>query len=55
MTEYLVLVGVNYPPLKRAEPGDIVDDLDPQTIPVLLAQGVIEPVKEDRDVGQPLS
>ncbi|HZN76027.1 MAG TPA: hypothetical protein VFC00_30720 [Micromonosporaceae bacterium] len=45
---YRVLVGINYPPKgkgdteKRAEPGDVVDDLPPGVVKVWLEQGVIE-------------
>jgi len=45
---YRVLVGVNYLPKgkgdkeKRAEPGDVVDDLPPGVVKVWLEQGVIE-------------
>lgn len=42
-TAYLVLKGISYPPLKRAEPGDTVTDLDPHSIPDLLALGAIKP------------
>lgn len=40
---YEVLVGINYPPEKRAEPGDVVSDLDPHSIPELIALGAIKP------------
>lgn len=41
--QYRVLVGINYPPGdKRAEPGDIVNDLPDYAIKGLLEQGVIE-------------
>ena len=43
---YRALTGIDYPPLKRAEPGDLVTDLDPKSIPDLLAVGAIEPAKE---------
>lgn len=49
---YVVLVGCSYPPHgkgsteKRAEPGDIVTDLPPASIPVLLEQGVIREAKD---------
>ena len=38
---YLVHVGIDYPPLQRAEPGDTVTDLPKTSIPWLLAQGAI--------------
>jgi hypothetical protein len=45
MPKYRVLVGLNYPPNdKRAEPGDVVDDLPPGSVGWLLDAGAIEPV-----------
>lgn len=46
MAKYKILVGLNYPPDKRAEPGDIVDDIPKRSIPWLLEQGHIEPTEE---------
>ncbi len=43
---YRVLVGMDYPPDRRAEPGDVVDDLPVKSIPWLLEQGCIEPVDD---------
>lgn len=43
--KYRVLTGLDYPPLKRAEHGDIVDDLPKESVKWLLAQGHIEEVK----------
>lgn len=40
---YIVITGLNYPPEKRAEPGDVVSDLDPHSIPELIALGAIKP------------
>lgn len=42
MTQYRVLTGLSYPPDKRAEIGDVVDDLPAQSIKWLLADGLIE-------------
>lgn len=43
--KYRIKVGLNYPPNdKRAEPGDIVDDIPPGSLGWLLDAGVIEPV-----------
>ena len=42
--KYRVLVGVDYPPGKRAEAGDVVADLPEQSIKWLKKQGLIEPV-----------
>ena len=46
MAKYKVLIGLNYPPDKRAEPGDVVDDLPQKSVSWLLEQGYIEAVKE---------
>lgn len=46
---YRVLVGVNYLPKgkgdkeRRAEPGDVVDDLPTSVVPIWLERKVIEP------------
>lgn len=42
---YRVLNGLSYPPDKRAEVGDIVDDLPSKSVKWLLAKGHIEEVK----------
>ncbi len=46
MAKYRVLVGINYPPDKRAEPGDVVIDLPQKSVSWLVDQGYIEAVKE---------
>ena len=46
MAEYQVLVGIDYPPDKRAEPGDIVNDLPVKSISWLLAGGHIKLAEE---------
>lgn len=47
--KYLVLTGLNYPPdNKRAEPGDVVDDLPDYSIDPLLRQGAIEPAADKK-------
>lgn len=43
MAKYRVLAGMDYPPNKRAEIGDIVDDLQGKSIKWLLDGGFIEP------------
>lgn len=43
MAQYRVLVGIDYPPNKRAEIGDVVTDLPGGAIKDLLANGYIEP------------
>lgn len=43
--QYRVLVGINYPPgNRRANPGDLVDDIPPASVADLLVLGVIEAV-----------
>jgi hypothetical protein len=42
MAQYRVLQGIDYPPNKRAEAGDVVTDLPPQSVKWLLESGVIE-------------
>lgn len=46
MAKYRVLMGINYPPNKRAEPGEIVSDLPITSIPWLIDNKVIELVQE---------
>ena len=42
MARYRVLQGIDYPPNKRAEVGDIVEDVPAQSIKWLLDSGIIE-------------
>lgn len=42
MARYRVLVGLNYPPDRRAEAGDLVEDIPGSSIPGLLESGYIE-------------
>lgn len=42
--EYEVLAGIDYPPNKRAEVGEIVSDLPKDSIPWLLSSGIIKEV-----------
>ena len=42
MPKYLLNAGLDYPPNRRAEAGDIVDDLPPKSIKWLREQGFIE-------------
>lgn len=37
-----VLIGIDYPPDRRAEPGDVVDDIPAASVSWLIAQGAIE-------------
>lgn len=47
--KYRVLKGINYPPHnKRANPGDIIDDLPDYSINPLLHQEAIEPADEKK-------
>jgi hypothetical protein len=41
---YRVLKGIDYPPSRRAEAGDVVTDLPERSAKWLLAQGVVETV-----------
>lgn len=41
MARYRVLVGLNYPPDRRAEPGDVVDDLPPKSLKWLVEQSCV--------------
>ena len=43
MAKYRVLSGIDYPPNKRAEAGDLVDDLPPTSVKWLLDSNIIEP------------
>lgn len=50
MTKYRVLIGLNYPPNdKRAEPGDLVDDIPAGSVGWLLKDGIIEPADTKHD------
>lgn len=41
---WLVNVGINYPPNdKRAEPGEVIDDLPAVCVAWMLRDGIIEP------------
>ena len=42
MNQYRALVGIDYPPDKRAEAGELVSDLPEKSATWLLAQGLIE-------------
>lgn len=39
--QYEVVTGLDYPPHRRAEPGDVVDDLPAKSVKWLLEQGHI--------------
>ena len=42
--KYRVLVGLDYPPARRAEPGDVVTDIPKPSVGWLLEQNLIEVV-----------
>lgn len=46
MPKYKVLKGIDYPPNKRAEVGDVVEDLPSQSIKWLREQGIVELVDQ---------
>lgn len=48
---YRVLVGIDYPPDKRAEPDDEVYDIPESSAKWLLEQNLIEPVKPAKKKG----
>lgn len=48
MPSYRVVVGLTYPPSRRAEPGDVVDDIPSRSVKWLREQGLIEPVDEPK-------
>jgi hypothetical protein len=50
MARYRVLTGLDYPPNKRAEIGDVVEDLPAQSIKWLLADGYIEDADKPKKV-----
>ena len=49
MAQYRVLVGLDYPPARRAEPGDVVDDIPGKSVRWLVSQGLIERVDAAQD------
>jgi hypothetical protein len=49
MANYRVLAGIDYPPNKRAEIGDVVSDLPGNAIKDLLAIGAIESADKKTD------
>lgn len=46
MSAYRVLQGLSYPPGRRAEPGDVIDDLPKASVRWLLKRGAIVAVPE---------
>jgi hypothetical protein len=49
---YRVLRGIDYPPSKRAEPGDVVSDLPERSVKWLLSAGCIAEVDEPKSKGR---
>lgn len=49
---YRVLTGLSYPPDKRAEAGEIVDDIPSQSVKWLLTAGHIEDVGAASSAGK---
>ena len=48
MAKYKVLVGIDYPPNRRAEAGDIVEDFPSKSIEWCVSQGYIELVTSSK-------
>lgn len=46
MAKFKALVGIDYPPNKRVEAGDVVDDLPADSVKWLKDQGMIEAVED---------
>jgi hypothetical protein len=44
MAQYRAVVGLDYPPNKRAEAGEIISDLPEKSVAWLLSSGFIEPL-----------
>lgn len=44
MAQYRAVVGIDYPPNKRAEAGDTISDLPEKSVAWLLDSGFIEPL-----------
>jgi len=47
MAKYRVLIGINYPPNRRAEIGDVVDDLPAKSIKWLRESGAVALLDKD--------
>lgn len=52
--EYIVLKGIDYPPNKRAEAGEVVSDLPKDSIPWLLESGIIERAGSTKAQAEPI-
>lgn len=53
MVKFKALTGIDYPPNKRIEAGDVVDDLPAKSIKWLREQGLIESVDESTPLDAP--
>lgn len=53
MTQYRAMVGIDYPPNKRVEAGEIVSDLPGDSIKWLLEQNLIESLDKKKIVEEP--
>ena len=53
MAKYKVLMGIDYPPNKRVEIGDVADDLPEKNIKSLLDMGAIELVDDTQTTTSP--
>ena len=49
--QYRVNIGLNYPPEKRAEPGDIIEGDDLGSVADLVAQGSITAIDATAEAG----
>lgn len=54
MPKYKILQGIDYPPNKRAEVGDIVDDLPSRSIKWLREQDIIEALDQKSKDPEPV-
>ena len=52
MATYRVLRGIDYPPSKRAERGDVVDDLPERSVKWLVEAGVVEQIDDPKPKGR---
>jgi hypothetical protein len=50
MAQYRAKVGIDYPPNKRVEAGDVINDLPGESIKWLLQQGLIESTDKNSKV-----
>lgn len=53
MPSYRALTGLNYPPDRRIEAGQVADDIPGKSIKWLLEQGLIEPAEGSKSKSAP--